>query len=111
MQGTFELRIQPQNATETLFILFNSRTGELWVSKELSAETLWQRVPRPWETQLSDDKVETSTINDAERIMIVRMLREVGGNKLEAAKRLGIGRQTLYNKIETYQIGDDELLS
>ena len=32
------------------------------------------------------------------------MLKETGGNKLETAKRLGIGRQTLYNKIKAYGI-------
>ena len=35
---------------------------------------------------------------------IVQMLTETGGNKLETAKRLGIGRQTLYNKIKAYGI-------
>jgi len=39
-----------------------------------------------------------------ERNTIVQMLRETGGNKLETAKRLGIGRQTLYNKIKAYNI-------
>lgn len=39
-----------------------------------------------------------------ERNAIIQMLKETGGNKLEAAKRLGIGRQTLYNKIKSYQI-------
>jgi len=39
-----------------------------------------------------------------ERQTIVQMLRETNGNKLETAKRLGIGRQTLYNKIKTYNI-------
>jgi transcriptional regulator of acetoin/glycerol metabolism len=39
-----------------------------------------------------------------ERNTIIQMLKETGGNKLEAAKRLGIGRQTLYNKIKSYQI-------
>ncbi len=39
-----------------------------------------------------------------ERNKIVEVLRETGGNKLETAKRLGIGRQTLYNKIKLYQI-------
>jgi len=29
----------------------------------------------------------------------IEVLKETGGNKLETAKRLGIGRQTLYNKI------------
>jgi DNA-binding NtrC family response regulator len=39
-----------------------------------------------------------------ERSKIIEVLKETGGNKLETAKRLGIGRQTLYNKIRNYQI-------
>jgi DNA-binding NtrC family response regulator len=39
-----------------------------------------------------------------ERNAILQMLKDTGGNKLETAKRLGIGRQTLYNKIKVYGI-------
>ncbi len=39
-----------------------------------------------------------------ERNKIVEVLRETNGNKQETAKRLGIGRQTLYNKIKAYEI-------
>ncbi len=39
-----------------------------------------------------------------ERNTIVQMLKDTRGNKLETAKRLGIGRQTLYNKIKNYGI-------
>lgn len=39
-----------------------------------------------------------------ERNAILQMLKDTGGNKLETAKRLGIGRQTLYNKIKMYGI-------
>jgi DNA-binding NtrC family response regulator len=53
---------------------------------------------------------ETSTdtnytlLEGVERNAIIQMLKETGGNKLETAKRLGIGRQTLYNKIKAYGI-------
>lgn len=43
-------------------------------------------------------------LEGVERNAIVQMLRDTGGNKLETAKRLGIGRQTLYNKIKAYGI-------
>jgi DNA-binding NtrC family response regulator len=43
-------------------------------------------------------------LEGVERNAIKQMLKETNGNKLEAAKRLGIGRQTLYNKIEAYGI-------
>jgi DNA-binding NtrC family response regulator len=43
-------------------------------------------------------------LEGVERNAIVNMLKETGGNKLETAKRLGIGRQTLYNKIKGYGI-------
>jgi|ERR1043166_622608 DNA-binding NtrC family response regulator len=39
-----------------------------------------------------------------ERNTIAQMLKDTRGNKLETAKRLGIGRQTLYNKIKAYGI-------
>jgi DNA-binding NtrC family response regulator len=39
-----------------------------------------------------------------ERNAIIQMLKQTAGNKLETAKRLGIGRQTLYNKIKAYGI-------
>jgi DNA-binding NtrC family response regulator len=43
-------------------------------------------------------------LEGVERNAIIQMLRETGGNKLETAKKLGIGRQTLYNKIKGYGI-------
>ena len=39
-----------------------------------------------------------------ERHKIIDILRDTRGNKLETARRLGIGRQTLCNKIKAYAI-------
>ncbi len=40
-----------------------------------------------------------------EREHIVRVLGEVQGNKLAAAKRLGISRRTLYRRLERHGLG------
>jgi DNA-binding NtrC family response regulator len=52
--------------------------------------------------RLPDDSVATSTPPDRllelEREHIVRMLKQTGGNRSEAARRLGIERKTLYKK-------------
>jgi DNA-binding NtrC family response regulator len=50
------------------------------------------------------DDMELTLLEGMERNTIVQLLKETGGNKLETAKRLGIGRQTLYNKIKAYGI-------
>jgi DNA-binding NtrC family response regulator len=56
-------------------------------------------------TASSDDHDTNFTLLEGvERNTIVQTLKDTGGNKLEAAKRLGIGRQTLYNKIKAYGI-------
>jgi two-component system response regulator HydG len=60
-------------------------------------------------TRTKPEDVESQDTNftlleGVERNAIVNMLKETNGNKLEAAKRLGIGRQTLYNKIKAYGI-------
>src|SRR5579872_4614212 len=55
-------------------------------------------------TNESDSDTSFTLLEGVERNTIVQMLKETGGNKLETAKRLGIGRQTLYNKIKAYGI-------
>ena len=52
----------------------------------------------------SSQDASFTLLEGVERNTIVQMLKETGGNKLETAKRLGIGRQTLYNKIKAYGI-------
>jgi DNA-binding NtrC family response regulator len=54
----------------------------------------------------SSDGVDANlTLMEAmERNKIIEVLRDTRGNKLETARRLGIGRQTLYNKIKAYSI-------
>jgi DNA-binding NtrC family response regulator len=47
---------------------------------------------------------DLSLMEAMEKNTIIQVLKETGGNKLETAKRLGIGRQTLYNKIKMYGI-------
>jgi DNA-binding NtrC family response regulator len=57
------------------------------------------------ETAAANNGDSNLTLMEAmERNKIIEVLRETGGNKLETARRLGIGRQTLYNKIKAYQI-------
>ena len=50
------------------------------------------------------DEMETLKITDWEKKLIVEALRRAGGNMVEAAKLLGIGRATLYRKLDEYQI-------
>ena len=53
----------------------------------------------------ADAEVQDLTLMEAmERNTIIQVLKDTGGNKLETARRLGIGRQTLYNKIKIYGI-------
>lgn len=57
--------------------------------------------PRPHD---KDGDSNLTIMEAMERSKIIEILHETSGNKQEAAKRLGIGRQTLYNKIKLYQI-------
>ncbi|MEZ6185148.1 MAG: sigma-54-dependent Fis family transcriptional regulator [Planctomycetota bacterium] len=45
---------------------------------------------------------DVPTLDEAIRRAIVRALRYTGGNQTHAAKVLGIGRRTLYNKLRAY---------
>jgi DNA-binding NtrC family response regulator len=56
--------------------------------------------------QVSGDRVpdidELLPLDELERRAIVRALRETGGDKLAAARLLGIGKTTLYRKLKQY---------
>jgi len=49
-------------------------------------------------------KDELLTLAEIEKIAIIKTLEDVGGNIALASKTLGIGRSTLYRKIEKYNI-------
>ena len=71
--------------------------GEAVDAVDLSLPLVTPSVRRPEDTSFT-------SLKDIERQAILQALKDAGGNKAEAAKRLGIGRQTLYNKIKVYHI-------
>ncbi len=50
----------------------------------------------------------TDSLRDAlkepEKVFILQIMKEVGWNKKKAAKKLGVNRTTLYNKLKKYNI-------
>ena len=50
------------------------------------------------------EAVIASSLEDAERLAIMRAMKSVHGNLAQAARALGISRSTLYRKVERYQI-------
>ncbi len=61
---------------------------------------------KPIETILKEEREETlsDSINSAEKITIMKALKETGNNKAQAARLLKIHRTTLYAKIRKYNI-------
>ena len=47
------------------------------------------------------------TIAEMEKQAILNTLRQLNGDKLTAARLLGIGKTTLYRKLKEYGISDD----
>ncbi|MCF7824641.1 MAG: sigma-54 dependent transcriptional regulator [Candidatus Marinimicrobia bacterium] len=52
----------------------------------------------------SSDATERQTLEEVERDYIMKVYRELGGNKTHVAKALGISLRSLYNKLEKYEI-------
>ena len=48
-------------------------------------------------------------LRDLERLYILEVLRQVGGNKSRAAEILGVDRRTLYRKLDEYRQNDQTL--
>jgi DNA-binding NtrC family response regulator len=50
---------------------------------------------------------QTMTVREAEKQLIVRALRDAGGNRTEAAGKLGMSRRTLHRKLHAYRLEGD----
>ena len=113
----YQLTVEKTTAGTTRLFLFDTWSGQLWLSSNLAEaktpgdDTLrWVKLNIPRE--LSSDEIhdkkaalpKPAPLWKAERTAIIQALQETGGNKMEAAKRLGIGRQTLYNKMHDYKV-------
>jgi DNA-binding NtrC family response regulator len=47
-----------------------------------------------------------TTLEDAERQLILRVLEEAGGNRSQAARKLGISRRTLLRRLKDYRVDE-----
>ncbi len=50
-----------------------------------------------------------TSLAEMEKQAILDTIRRLGGDKLQAARLLGIGKTTLYRKLKEYNIGDQML--
>jgi DNA-binding NtrC family response regulator len=82
---------QLQNEIQRAVLMCEGATVDV---RDLSITTMMKQKENP----------DLTLMEAMERNTIIQMLKETGSNKLETAKRLGIGRQTLYNKIKIYGI-------
>ena len=66
--------------------------------------TVQELPPAIWDGKATSAPEHILSVEEAERQLIKRALKEAGGNKTKAAKLLGIGRKTLYMKIKKYNL-------
>jgi transcriptional regulator with PAS, ATPase and Fis domain len=77
-----------------------------WISLGKEAlGALDKRVALSFEQQDSNRRWLSMTMDEIEAEVIQMVLHDCAGNKTLAAKRLGLARKSLYNKIERYKIG------
>jgi transcriptional regulator with PAS, ATPase and Fis domain len=77
-----------------------------WISLGREAlGALDKRVALSFEQQDSNRRWLSMTMDEIEAEVIQMVLHDCAGNKTLAAKRLGLARKSLYNKIERYKIG------
>jgi DNA-binding NtrC family response regulator len=98
----------PGNVRELESVLYETMVlnNGLWIDEEDLPARITER--EAYEPEESADLGKTlqeavqKLAESVERKMIRRALRETGGNRTQAAKRLGISRKTLFNKMTQY---------
>ncbi|MBD5539442.1 MAG: sigma-54-dependent Fis family transcriptional regulator [Desulfovibrio sp.] len=93
-----------ENAVERAVILC---CGDLVTPAELPDTVA--HAPEPAEAPETQDAISLAgmALEDVERLAIEDTMRQTGDNKSEAARRLGITRATLHNKLRKYGLEQD----
>lgn len=52
--------------------------------------------------QKDNDKTKVPTVEQVERALIIKALKQCNGNVMDASRLLEIGKSTLYRKIKKY---------
>lgn len=68
----------------------------------LTEKSLPIQVQKHFTTNIPEESRRPATLQEAEMVLIHQTLEETDGNKSEAARRLGITRKTLQNKLQKY---------
>jgi two-component system, NtrC family, response regulator HydG len=91
-----------ENAMERATILLQ---GEYISEKELPLSMQGPECECP---ETGTEGMPSGTLEEMEKVMILRILGEVEGNKSEAARRLGITRRTLKLKLKKFGEGSED---
>ncbi len=70
---------------------------------ELTEKSLPLSIQKMMGEELESSKTAPGSLFETEKILILQTITDTGGNKSEAARRLGITRKTLQNKLNKYQ--------
>lgn len=95
----------PGNVRELNNVLLNCavRTREeIILPEHLSSAS--EEMPTRTSTSSHEEEKSFLSLKDMEKVHIVEALKQTSGNKQKAAKLLGISRDTLYKKIQKYNI-------
>jgi DNA-binding NtrC family response regulator len=82
--------------------------GELVTERDLFQGRPQPPAPVAAPSPAAGDGPADAALSDLERDHILRVMESVGGNKMSAARILGIGRRALYRRLERYGIGTIE---
>ena len=109
-QGFEEYQRQHPAAMEPLALPYGARDHAVGAGRDVSAVHPPAEEPEEAGEPEEIDEERTvvyepgKTLKDLEEEAITAALKEVGGNRREAAEMLGIGERTLYRKIKEYEI-------
>jgi two-component system response regulator HydG len=80
--------------------------GDLPTQLKLEGLAAHRAAAAPAKTKPDDETEKVTPLASLERAAILDAIRRLNGDKLQAAKLLGIGKTTLYRKLKEYGIAD-----